>query len=358
MEEKFNYHKKYKYMKKILLLCISFLMLQSCTNNNADITKKSSYLDYTNSESRLSGGTKMISIKTKSGTFKVWTKRIGNNPCKKVLILHGGPGGTHEYFECFDSYLPNAEIEYYYYDQLESGFSDKPSDKKLWTIDRYVDEVEQVRKALKLDKSNFYLYGQSWGGMLAMEYALKYQKNLKGLIISNMMSSIPDYNKYAKEVLAPQLDPEVLAEIKTMEANNDFANPRYADLINIHYYPQHVLRMPLEKWPEPVTRSFGKINPDLYVTMQGPSEFGSAGDSKIKNWDVKNQLSKIYVPTLTMGGKYDTMDPEHMKWIASEVQNGRSLICPNGSHLAMYDDQEIYFNGLIKFINDVDQGKF
>ena len=137
----------------------------------------------------------MIPIKTPSGNFNVWTKRVGNNPTMKVLLLHGGPGATHEYFECFDSYFPNAEIEYYYYDQLESAYSDQPSDKSLWDIDRFVDEVEQVRKALKLDSSNFYLLGHSWGGILGIEYALKYQNNLKGLIVSNMVSSIPEYIK-------------------------------------------------------------------------------------------------------------------------------------------------------------------
>ncbi|RYE38113.1 MAG: alpha/beta fold hydrolase, partial [Sphingobacteriales bacterium] len=96
----------------------------------------------------------------------------------KVLLLHGGPGGTHEFFENFDGYLPHEGIEYIYYDQLDSYYSDKPNDSTLWTTQHFVEEVEQVRKALNLDKSNFYLLGQSWGGILAMEYALKYQQNL------------------------------------------------------------------------------------------------------------------------------------------------------------------------------------
>jgi proline iminopeptidase len=109
----------------------------------------------------------------------------------RALLLHGGPGVTHEYLEAFDSYLPGAGIEYYYYDQLGSYYSDQPNEPELWELPRFVEEVEQVRQALGLDRSNFYLYGQSWGGLLAMEYALKYGQNLKGLVISNMMSSIP-----------------------------------------------------------------------------------------------------------------------------------------------------------------------
>ena len=172
-----------------------------------------------------------------------------------------------------------------------------------------------------------------------------------------MMSSVPEYNKYAEEVLGPQLPVDVLKEVKELEAKGEFENPRYSELLFTHYYTAHVLRMPLDKWPDPVNRAFAKLNPNLYVTMQGPSEFGIVGDAKLKNWDKSKDLFKISVPTLTIGGAYDTMDPKHMEWMAAQVQNGQYLHCPNGSHLAMYDDQETYFNGLIQFIKDVDQGK-
>ena len=353
--------------KRLSLFLISAILLCFGCDNMKPTNKQeklpdqktlAAYYDNTGRNDVLSGGVNMIPIQTAKGTFKVWTKRVGNNPRIKVLLLHGGPGATHEYLESFDSFFPQAGIEYYYYDQLESSYSDQPNDTSLWHIDRFVEEVEQVRQALKLDKNNFYLYGQSWGGILALEYALKYPDNLKALIISNMMCSAPDYIKYAEEVLGPQLDPEILADIKLFEKNNDYSNPRYLELISTHYYPKHVLRKPIEDWPEPVVRSFAKVNNDLYVAMQGPSEFGMAGDARIKDWDRKAELSKIKVPTLTMGGTYDTMDPEHMKWMAAQVQHGRYEHCPEGSHLSMYDDQETYYEGLIRFIEDVDQSKF
>jgi proline iminopeptidase len=348
-------------MKKLTLILLISFGFYNCGKKQKkesfeDI--KSTYLDYSGRDDLLGGGVKMIPIKTESGEFNVWTKRIGNNPKMKVLLLHGGPGATHEYLEAFDSYFPNAEIEYYYYDQLESYYSDQPNDSALWTVKRYVDEVEQVRVALGLNKDNFYLYGSSWGGILCMEYALKYQNNLKGLIISNMMASIPDYVDYANNVLGPQLDSAVLSEIRVLEAQEDYANPRYNELIVNNYYPKHVLRMPLEDWPDPVNRAFANMSQGLYITMQGPSEFGVVGNAKLKNWSVKNQLNKITVPTLSIGGKYDTMDPEHMKWIANEVQNGKFLFCEKGSHLCMYDDQKTFFEGLIRFINEVNDGKF
>lgn len=345
-------------MKKSVLLIVLSLFVFSCTNSKTkevNAPKKSNYLDYSNRDDKLSGGVKMIPIQTASGEFKVWTKRVGNNPTMKVLLLHGGPGATHEYFEAFDSYFPNAGIEYYYYDQLESAYSEQPNDSTLWSVDRYVDEVEQVRKALGLDSSNFYLLGNSWGGILCMEYALKYQDNLKGLIITNMMASVPEYNKYANEVLGPQLPPEVLKEVKELEAKGEFENPRYSELLFQYYYTKHILRMPLEEWPNPVNRAFAKLNPNLYVTMQGPSEFGIVGDAKLKDWDITAELPRITVPTLSVGGAYDTMDPKHMEWIATQVQNGQYLHCPNGSHLSMYDDPEVYFDGIIKFIKEVDE---
>lgn len=300
----------------------------------------------------------MVPVTTEKGTFKVWTKRVGNHPTKKVLLLHGGPGMTHELYECVDGYFPQQKIEYIYYDQLGSYYSDQPDDLALWKTERFVEEVEQVRKALHLDSSNFYLLGQSWGGILAMEYALKYQDNLKGLIISNMMSSIPEYNAYAQEVLGPQLDPDIYKEIKALEDAKDFENPKYGELLFQHYYTEHILRMPPDQWPEAVMRSLKHANNQVYVHMQGYSEFGITGDATLKDWDIKDRLKELDVPTLVIGAKYDTMDPDHMEWMSKQVQNGRYLFCPAGSHLSQYDDQKAYFEGVIGFINDVDENKF
>ena len=192
--------------------------------------------------------------------------------------------------------------------------------------------------------------------MLAVEYALKYQTNLKGLVISNMMMSAPAYGKYADEVLGPQLKPEVLAEIKELEAKGDFENPRYMELLLPNYYTEHFIRIPVEQWPESVNRTFEHINEDIYIPLQGPSELGIRGT--LEKWDRTSDLPKIKIPTLVIGATHDTMDPEHMKWVSTQVQQGKFLLCPNGSHCAFYDDQKIYFEGLTKFIKDVDQGTF
>lgn len=141
------------------------------TIGSADDATDPPYLDDRQRGDRRSGGVQMIAISAPKGDFRVWTRRFGNNGDIKLLFLHGGPGATHEYFEVVDSYLPAAGVEYYFYDQLGSFYSDRPDDPQLWEIDRFVDEVEQVRRALRLDRSNFYLLGHSWGGILAMEYA-------------------------------------------------------------------------------------------------------------------------------------------------------------------------------------------
>jgi proline iminopeptidase len=213
-------------------------------------------------------------------------------------------------------------------------------------LSSYVEEVEQLRTALQLDKNNFYLLGHSWGGILAMQYTLKYQSSLKGLIISNMMADCPKYGKYADEVLAKQMNPDILDSIRTIEKKGDFKNPSYMQLLQVNYYSQHICRLP--QYPEPVSRSFNKMNNDLYTIMQGPSEFGISG--KLTYWDVSKELKNIHVPTLIIGATYDTMDPDYMKWMSTQIPNAQFLLCKNGSHMCMYDDQETYMNGLIKFL--------
>jgi proline-specific peptidases, Bacillus coagulans-type subfamily len=338
----------------IAFALITFLFL-SCKSETAS---EDSELENTAEMTMSEDGVKMIPISTPLGEYEVFTKRVGDNPDMKVLLLHGGPGMSYLQYGNFKEYFPQEGIEFIWYDQLGSAHSDQPDDSSLWTIERFVDEVEQVRQALGLDKDNFYLLGQSWGGMLSMEYAFRHQDKLKGLIICNMMSSLDEYEKYAKEVLGPQMPDEVFAELMEIEKNQDFENPRYMELLMEHHYPQHVLRMPLDEWPADVNQTLEQVNPNVYVYMQGHSEFGITPGASLEGWDVRDQLKEITVPTLVVGGTHDTMDPNHMEWMSKEVANGRFLLCPNGSHLSQFDDPEHFFPGVIKFIKDVNSGEF
>jgi proline iminopeptidase len=336
---------------RLPIFIVGLLIIGSCRQQQKGITLQ----DYfSKSDSGIqTGGVKMVEIQTPKGKFHVWTKTIGNNPTVKVLLLHGGPGGTHEFFESFESFFPAEGIEFIEYDQLESYYSDQPNDSSLWTTEHFVEEVEQIRQALGLSKDNFYLLGHSWGGILAMEYALKYQDNLKGLIISNMVASIPAYEKY-NAVLRSHMRPSLVDSLQNYEARGQFDDTTYQRLVFDEYYKKHLCR--LANWPEPLQRGFKHLSKGIYVAMQGPSEFKTGG--RLLHWDRSSDLPKIKVPTLTIGGEFDTMDPKYMEWMSTQVQQGNYLYCPNGSHCDMWDDQEHYFPGLIQFLKQVDEGRF
>jgi len=306
-----------------------------------------SYYDNKAHPDAWSGGARKITISTPKGPHLVWIKRVGNNPNLKLLLLTGGPGFSHDYLEVMDSFLPAEGVEYYHYDQLETGESDKPNDPDLWTLPRYVDEVDQVRKAIGGTKDNFCVLGHSWGGLLAIEYALAHQDQLKCLVISNMMASIPAYNAYADKVLKPQMNQAALKEILAMEAAGQTEQPRYMELLMPNWYEQHILTRPGADWPEPLTRDFPKMNRRFYATMQGPSEMGASG--RLVNWDRFADLKRITVPMLVISGKYDTMDPAYMAQMANQLPHGE-LAATNGGHMDMYDDQPTYFAKLIAFL--------
>lgn len=291
------------------------------------------------------GGVKMIPVM--GGKYKVWTKKIGNGAIK-VLLLHGGPGLTHEYFECMESYLPACGIEFYYYDQLGSHYSDHPTDTALWSIDRFTDEVEEVRKGLRLD--SFYLLGHSWGGMLTMEYALKYPLHLKGVIISNMTASIPDYVAYINK-LRDKLPPDEVAAMKKFEANDQSDKADYQRLVK-KLYNLYICRLP--EWPEPLSRSFSHINAQVYNTMQGNNEFVVTG--KFRNWNVWDKVGSIRCPALVIGADYDEMDPKEMERLAGLLKKAKLLMC-HGSHMCMWDDQQRYMEGLINWLHETEAGK-
>jgi len=344
-------------MKNIFSILMCVLLLAGCNNKQKITNNKLSleeYFNYTKSEME-TAGVKMVPVKTPKGTFNVWTKKIGNNPRIKVLLLHGGPALTHEYMECFESFLPKEGFELIEYDQLGSLYSDQPTDTSLWTLERFVEEVEQVRVALNLNKDNFYLLGNSWGGILGMEYALKYQQNLKGLIVSNMTADFAKYGAYNAKLRA-QMRKSLVDSLESYEKKNDFANPVYQQLVFDEYYCQHILRKPASDWPEPVLRSFKHVNQPVYEILQGPSEFVPGG--RLVGWECWSRLKNLTVPTLMIGSHYDTMNPEEMEEMSKLVQHGQYLYCPTGGHLSMWDAQQEYYPGIIDFIKKVDEKKF
>ena len=222
--------------------------------------------------------------------------------------------------------LVDAGFEVYFYDQLGSHFSDQPDDPSLWEIDRFVDEVEQVRVALGLGRDDFVLYGQSWGGVLGIEYALAHQEHLKGLVVSNMMASVPAYNDYAERVLMPTMDQTALAEIKRLEADGETDDPSYEALLMEHHYVHHVLRRPLEEWPSRCSRASTTSTRPSTCRSRGPASWAPAASSCTGTGARTSR--RIEVPTLVMGAEHDTMDPAHLRWMAEQLPRGATTTAP------------------------------
>ena len=281
--------------------------------------------------------------------YRVWTQRVGSGSIK-LLTLHGGPGCTHEYLECLEDFLTPAGIEVIFYDQLGSYHSDQPGDENLWTLERFVNEVEQVRQALELE--DFYLFGHSCGGLWAIEYALKYQAHLKGLVLGSITGSIQSYMSHINH-LRNQLPPELVAAMKEYEDSDNLDNPEYQRLITAHLYREHICRLP--EWPAPLKRAFEHTNHAIYNIMQGNNEFVFNGN--LLGWDRWNELAEIRVATLVLAGRYDTMAPDDQKQMASVIPHSRVVICENGSHCGMWDDPENYRTALLGFFRDVESGR-
>ena len=288
-------------------------------------------------------GVKMVPVM--GGKYKVWTKRIGSGRTK-LLVLHGGPGFSHDYLEALESFLPDAGIEMYYYDQLGCNNSDHPEDLSLWTLARYVQEVEEVRKGLKLD--HFVIYGHSFGGALAMEYALKYPQHLQGLVVSNMAASSASFLRHTAKWRL-QLSPAEQEQMRDLEQREAYDLPEYQHLMMDVLYPQMLCRT--RPWPSGFTRALDRANFTIYNHMQGRSEFLVTGN--LKDWDIWGRLHEIRVKTLMIGARYDEMDPEDMKKMSTLVPMGTYAYCPNGSHLCMWDDQAVYFQHLLRFLRTV-----
>ena len=293
----------------------------------------------------LTGGARTLPV---DGRYRVWVKQVGTGEVP-VLTLHGGPGLNHFYLECFEEFLPRHGIRFWFYDQLGCGFSDAPKDPSLWTLDRYREEVEQVRRGLGLER--FVLYGHSFGGMLAIEYALKYPQHLSGLVISNMTASVAAYVRHAASLVAalPEGARRIIAEFR---ASGDLEAPEYQQVLQRDLYQRHVCR--LRPWPEPLRRSMRYLNAEIYRTMQGPDEFNITGN--FRHWDAWARLPKLSMPTLLIAARHDEMSPVQIHRMSTLIPGARFALCPRGSHMAMYDDQRRYFDFLVPFLRACGEG--
>lgn len=282
--------------------------------------------------------------------FRVWYRIVGEaeEPGKlPLLTLHGGPGAAHDYLESLDA-LAGTGRRVIYYDQLGCGRSDQPHDPDLWTVPLFVEEVGVVRDALGLD--NVHILGQSWGGMLGMEYALTQPRGLASLIVASSPASMIQWVEEANRLRA-ELPPEVQATLLRHEETGTTDDPAYEEAMLV-FYRRHVCR--LDPWPEYVVRTFDQLarNPEVYNTMNGPSEFHVVG--KLKDWDIIDRLGEIRVPTLITSGRYDEATPAIAETIHRGIPNSEWVLFEESSHMPHAEEPARYRAVVADFLERVE----
>ena len=265
---------------------------------------------------------------------RVWYRSVGEGGVP-LLCLHGGPGFTHHYLEPLEALADRRQV--IFYDQLGCGRADRPTDPGLWTVDRFVQELADVRAALGLER--MHLFGSSWGGMLAMQYTLDRQPELASLILCGSPASMTRWVRDCDTLLAEEPD-EVRQVIRQHEADGFTACPEYQAAI-LGFYRKHVCR--LSPWPGGLERSFAEAGYEVYNFMNGPSEFTVTGT--LKNWDVMDRLGEIAVPTLLVGGRYDECTPGHLEEMHGHIAGSALAIIEDASHLC-FAEQPQTFNDL------------
>ena len=299
---------------------------------------------------RMQTGTKIITL---DNGYHLWTNTQGEGDIH-LLALHGGPGGNHEYWEDAAEQLKKQglNVQVTMYDQLGSLYSDQPdySDpeiaKKYLTYEYFLDEVDEVREKLGLD--NFYLIGQSWGGLLVQEYAVKYGQHLKGDIISSMVDEIDDYVKHVNALREKTLSKEAVDFMKDCEAKNDYSNPKYQEYVQV-MNENYIDR----KQPSKLYHLKDLGGDAVYNAFQGDNEFVITG--KLKDWHFRNQLKNIKVPTLITFGEHESMPIATGKKMAELIPNAKFVTTPNGGHHHMVDNPDVYYKHLADFIRDCEQ---
>lgn len=260
-----------------------------------------------------------------------------------VFCLNGGPGLPCDYLREAHSCLVDRGYRIVAFDQLGTGASDRPKDASLWTIGRYVEETETVRKALGLGK--VHMLGHSWGGWLAIDYALTYPENLQTLILEDTVADMPHLVSELERLRAA-LGPETVAMMQKHEAQGTYDHPEYLAAITILNY-RHVCRLP--EWPAPVRRSLDDWNMGPYATMQGPNEFLYIGN--LKDWNRIPDLPRITVPVLITTGEHDELTPACALRIKLALPNAELKVFANASHMPFYENPGDYYPALLDFLS-------
>lgn len=281
----------------------------------------------------------------------VWYRVVGerDEPGKlPLLTLHGGPGAAHDYLEPLEA-LAVTGRRVIFYDQLGCGRSSKPHDPSMWTVDLFVEEVAAVRQALGL--ACIHLLGQSWGGMLAMEYVVTMPSGLASLTIASSPASMPQWVAEANRLRA-SLPADVQETLLKHEAAGTTQDPEYEEAMMV-FYRRHVCRM--DPWPDCLNRTFAQLvkDPEVYHTMNGPSEFHVIGT--LKNWTIVDRLGRIKVPTLVTSGRYDEATPAIAETVHRSIAGSEWVVFEESSHTAHIEEPERYRQVLDQFLSRVEE---
>jgi proline iminopeptidase len=276
---------------------------------------------------------------------RVWYKIINPGISIPLVLLHGGPGSSHNYLEPLEQ-LAN-EWTIVVYDQLGCGKSERPHDASLWQRNRFVDELHQIREALKLEQ--VHIFGHSWGAMLAIDYVLTKPHGVKSLLLASPPLSIPrwmkDMERYRKT-----LPIEVETILREHEKNNTTDSDEY-QIASMEFYQRYLCR--LNPWPEPLERTLANEGTEVYVTMWGPSEFFMTGN--LLGYDRTSQLKEIDIPTLFTCGRYDEATPEATIGYQSLLPNSEVAIFEQSAHMAHLEETENYLQTVQNFLQKVER---
>ena len=278
---------------------------------------------------------------------RVWYEVLGDQqPGVPLVCLHGGPGLPHDYLEPLAALADTRPVVFY--DQLGAGRSDRPDDESLWTVERFVDELDAVVRALGLER--FHVFGNSWGGWLALQYALDRGGGAASLVLSSSPASVERWLAGCAELRA-QLEPGVLEALDRHEAGGFYDCPEYQWAVT-HFYRRHLCRC--DPWPVCLERAFAGMGLDVYRSMWGPSEFGPV-TGRLAGWDVTDRLCEIRLPVLVTGGRYDEARPEHMAATADAIPRSRLVLFEESSHTAFLEEETRYRRVVADFLGEVDR---
>jgi len=289
-----------------------------------------------------------IPINTPLGPFNAWATTYGNPDNPRILLVQGGPGTTHDYLIPTAQSFAEKGYSVTMFGPIGTDYSDKAPNYDFCNFDWFINELDQVVDYLKSTLNELILIGHSWGGYLCIDYVLRYPNKISKFVASNAVSSIEEYNRFGSAVIEPSYPSDKWALVKKLIEENNFSDPKFNETLWQIHYPIHVYRHPLSEWPDYVMRTFTTPNLEQYLPACGAIPTKIRG--WLENWNRTDDIKNITIPTLFISSEYDTNTPEHIKWMASEVQNGTYQHCPNSGHFAHLDDKEVWENSVFNFL--------